>query len=862
MKSSLAEKYQILHEIAMSIGTSLDLHKMLSVSLSTIIKRLNCSAGGIHFRRRKSQERLFFERIFSIPRDISRNETYQAALQVLADEAWLEDSSQQLPISGQLQAGSYFHVLELPDLGVLILIKNGQDLDPLVVKSLKPLLSKLAGACQACLQNEELHKTHAWLRQASARNQAILNAIPDLMFYLSPDCDVLDSQVSDEKDLPPALSPKAITGRNLGDMLPPDVVDRIARYVAKALDSGEVQVFEYQLPVRQGVQFFEARLMVSGPGEVLAIVRNISERKLAQERIESLSRFPGENPQPVMRVRQDGNILYANAASQPLLDDWQRGVGQSVPADLLSPIELAANTASIETVEVECRGRYFLFLISPVPAAGYLNLYGMDITDHKRAEAALLQSELRLRGIINTAPDGIITIDERGIIEMFNPAAEHIFGFTSQEVVGNNVTMLMPSPYRDEHDGYMARYLSTGQSRIIGIGREVQGRRKDGTIFPLYLSVGEIRLGDRLMFTGILQDITQRKRAEQTLSTVLDTVGEGIVTADHTGTIVMVNREAQRIWGYEQEQLVGQSLQMLMPQEYRAAHRAGMERYLQTGEVHVLGRRIELEGLKKDGSTFPLETQITETRIGEELLFTAAVRDISRRREFDRMRENFVSTVSHELRTPLASIMGWADTLLEGRPGPLTDRQQHALQVIGKSSERLGKLIEEILTVSRIQRGTLQLKKEPFAPSQAVQNVQDMVASLISAKSIALEVHNEWPPDELLDGDQDRLEQAIINLISNAIKFTPEGGRVYIHSRRDEEGWYFKVADTGIGIPEADRSRLFERFFRAGNASEEQFQGTGLGLYVCKAIIEGHGGQIGLESELGVGTTVWFTIHT
>jgi signal transduction histidine kinase len=235
-------------------------------------------------------------------------------------------------------------------------------------------------------------------------------------------------------------------------------------------------------------------------------------------------------------------------------------------------------------------------------------------------------------------------------------------------------------------------------------------------------------------------------------------------------------------------------------------------------------------------------------------------RDITESKRLEQMKTEFIANVSHELRTPLASIMGFIETLLSGRPGPLTDVQERFLQNSFKSSERLRRLVEELLMVSRIQRGILRLERHPFLPVLAIRNVQDMVLPLASARSIVLHVHDEWPSEERFIADQDRLEQVMTNLVSNAIKFTPEGGEVWVHSQKQANDWRFEVQDQGIGIPKEDLPLLFRRFYRASNAVSAQIQGTGLGLYVCKAIIDQHGGQIGVESELDVGTNVWFVV--
>ena len=179
-------------------------------------------------------------------------------------------------------------------------------------------------------------------------------------------------------------------------------------------------------------------------------------------------------------------------------------------------------------------------------------------SDHHRTEDALRESEKRLRAIWDAAVEGIITIDERGSIESLNPAASRIFGYTPEEIIGRNISMLMPSPDREKHDSYIANYLRTGKAKIIGIGREVVGLRKDGTTFPMDLSISEVRLSDRRLFTGIVRDITERKSAEEALReseqrmrAILETAVEGIITIDERGIIESLNPAACRIFGYE-----------------------------------------------------------------------------------------------------------------------------------------------------------------------------------------------------------------------------------------------------------------------------------------------------------------------
>ena len=191
----------------------------------------------------------------------------------------------------------------------------------------------------------------------------------------------------------------------------------------------------------------------------------------------------------------------------------------------------------------------------------------------------LAQAEERMRSVVNHVVDGIISIDDHGIVTTFNPAAERIFGYPAAEVVGRNVNMLMPEPYHTEHDGYVANYLDTGQAKIIGIGREVVGQRKDGSIFPMELAISVFRAGERRHFTGIVRDITERKRAEEGLRqaeermrSVVNHVIDGIITIDERACIESFNPAAEKLFGYERAEVLGRNVNMLMPEPYHGEH--------------------------------------------------------------------------------------------------------------------------------------------------------------------------------------------------------------------------------------------------------------------------------------------------
>lgn len=583
---------------------------------------------------------------------------------------------------------------------------------------------------------------------------------------------------------------------------------------------------------------------------LLAKLANACNACLQEEQLTVAARFAAENPEPILQVDRAGHLRYGNPASQALLADYGVTMGGRLPPAWADAVALALTTNSRQRFEVEQGARTFAFIVAPIQPAGYANLYGYEITEQRLAEVAWREAEQQLRTVVENTPMVVFALDVNGIFTLSEGRSLAALGRQPGQVIGQSIFEV----YRNQ-PAILDRVRRALRGEASALLVEVAGVPFESWYEPIFDPNGHVRA-----VVGVAHDVSQQRKAELTLKAVLDTVGEGIITIDATGVIVMINQAVQQIWGYTDRELIGTNLAILMPEQHRAAHRAGLARYLATGQAHVLGKRFELEGLRRDGTTFPLELYITETRVGDRLLFTAAVRDVTERYALEQMRNEFVATVSHELRTPLASLMGFTETLLGERPGPLTAIQKRFLNHSYQNARRLQLLIEELLTVSRIQQGTFKIYQQPFLPNNAIENVKAIVTPLAEAKAIHLSIEDQWSAALPLFGDQNRLEQVLINLISNAIKFTPTDGIVHVMSTQEAYGWQVKVRDTGIGIPATEIPKLFTRFTRASNAVAEQVPGTGLGLYVCKAIIEQHGGQIGLESREGEGATAWFTV--
>ena len=257
---------------------------------------------------------------------------------------------------------------------------------------------------------------------------------------------------------------------------------------------------------------------------------------------------------------------------------------------------------------------------------------------HRSAAALGTARAERLDAVFNTAVDGIIVINDKGLIEVLNRGAERLFGYPAAEVVGRNISMLMPSPYHEEHDSYLERYLSTGAAKIIGIGREVTGRRRDGSTFPLHLSVGEMTIGGERKFTGMLHDLTARVQLEEQLRAsearwraIIDSAVDGIVVIDNYGRIEAFNPAAERLFGYTEAEVLTRNVNVLMPSPYHDEHDRYLSRYLATGAPRIIGIGREVTGRRKDGTTFPLHLSVGQFTIGGERKFTGMLHDLSAR---------------------------------------------------------------------------------------------------------------------------------------------------------------------------------------------------------------------------------------
>ena len=487
--------------------------------------------------------------------------------------------------------------------------------------------------------------------------------------------------------------------------------------------------------------------------------------------------------------------------------------------------------------------------------------------------------EERMRSIVDHVADAIISIDASGTITTFNKAAERLFGYSAGEAVGRNVKCLMPQPYQAEHDEYIANYLRTGQAKIIGgSGREVRGLRKDGTEFPMELAISEFQLGEQRHFTGIVRDITARKQAEEAqreaqerMRSVVDHVVDGIVTIDDRGGIESFNPAAEKLFGYRREEVLGQNVKMLMPAPYQEQHDDYLRNYLSSGQPRIIGIGREVVGRRRDGSTFPMELAVSEFRIGALRYFTGIVRDITERKELerelrerlkelaeaDRQKNEFLAMLGHELRNPLAPMRNALHVLK--MPAASASMAQQARDIMDRQLQHLVRLVDDLLDVSRIVRGKVQLQKEVIDLREPARRAAETALPVIDARGHELTL--QLPASAVwVEGDLVRLAQVIANLLTNAAKYTERAGSIVLAVREEEQAAVVRVRDTGIGLTPELLPRIFDLFVQGDRTLERSQGGLGIGLTLVRRLVELHEGTVEGYSE-GSGRGSEFVVH-
>jgi PAS domain S-box-containing protein len=459
----------------------------------------------------------------------------------------------------------------------------------------------------------------------------------------------------------------------------------------------------------------------------------------------------------------------------------------------------------------------------------------------ERMTGALRASEQHVRSVMDTVADAIITFGRDSRVQSANPAAEWLFGRRLADLIGRDVGDLIPG-------------LVPAPSGQI----EAEARRADDSTVPVDVAVTPAAGGDS--FVASVRDVSERRAAEQALRqseqrtrSILDNMLGGLITIDADASIESANPAAGKIFGYEPAELVGRSVAMLVPESVgdRAA-------YLRTAFARAIGRITEWKGQRKSGEEFPFELSMFEfTGGGAGRHFAGSVRDVSERHAVEKLKGEFISTVSHELRTPLASIRGSLSLLAGGVLGDLSDEAKEMVVIAERNCVRLIGLVNDILDLERLEQGRLHMEMGEVEMADVLKRTREAVHAFGAERQVAVETD---PTTVTVQGDSGRLVQVLVNLVSNAVKFSPAGAAVRVTVRESNGRVRVEVIDRGRGIPASHLSAIFERFRQVESSDARDKGGTGLGLAICKAIVEQHGGEIGVESEVGQGSTFWFEI--
>ena len=338
-----------------------------------------------------------------------------------------------------------------------------------------------------------------------------------------------------------------------------------------------------------------------------------------------------------------------------------------------------------------------------------------------------------------------------------------------------------------------------------------------------------------------------------------------MVIVGRDGLIALVNSQTERLFGYQREELLGKPVEVLVPQRYRARHSGHRGAFSSQPRVRAMGAGLELYGLRRDGSEFPVEISLSPLETVEGWFVSSAIRDATDRKRYEqalqeanRMKSVFLANMSHELRTPLNAVIGFSEFLIDEKAGTLNAKQKEYLGDVLNSGRHLLRLINDVLDLSKVEAGKMEVRAERFSVREALEEACTGIASMAASKDITIRRETAGALDHVML-DRRKFIQVLYNLISNAVKFSAEGAEVRVNLTRCDGVLELSVADRGIGIRPEDLARLFVEFQQLDSGSSRNFEGTGLGLALTKKLVEVQGGSIGVESERGRGST--FTVR-
>jgi PAS domain S-box-containing protein len=465
--------------------------------------------------------------------------------------------------------------------------------------------------------------------------------------------------------------------------------------------------------------------------------------------------------------------------------------------------------------------------------------------------------------LLDAAPDAMVIVDTAGTIVMANAHAARLFGFEDGTLVGQAVEILVPERFRKSHLNHRAAFFRTPSARPMGAGLELFGLRKDGSEFPVEIALSPVATEAGPMAISAIRDITGRKRAEAKFRSLLESAPDAILIVDGAGRIVLVNAQTERLFGYARDALLGQKVEMLIPTRFLTAHEHHREEYFASPAFRPMGAGLELFGRRADGSEFPVEISLSPLETEDGLLVASAIRDITERKraneervnlareqaaraeaeQANRLKDEFLAMLAHELRNPLAAIQTGLGVL--DRIGNQEVLAGTTRDVMNRQLRQLSRMVDDLLDVSRVSTGKVVLHREPVdVPALIARCIATVTKASADQHQITLRTH-----PVVADADPMRLEQIVMNLLTNAVKYTPAGGSITATAERAGDSAVIAVEDTGVGMTPDLVDRVFDLFVQGERSLARSEGGLGIGLTLVKRLVEMHGGSIDAASD-------------